>query len=209
MKKSLLIAILGILISSCATTNNYDNHLQYFDENNQEISKAKFQRKRETRKFLAIPGDSVNQKKLTVREKRGKITNRTNLEALLEKEIGRGIAANKPIIIVYYPGKDRCNSSGSATKESRKKWFGELEEGTEQLVNTTPIYIYKDSEGLGKYDGVLTWHKDPQGMVENLFFEHHYPCNSFVVISKNGDYISYFGEFSKAYLWEAAEIMGR
>ncbi len=209
MKKSLLIAVLGILISSCATTNTYDNHLQYFDENNQEISKAKFQRKRETRKFLAIPGDSVNQKKLTVREKRGKITNRATLEALLEKETGREIASNKPIIIVYYPGKDRCNSSGSATRESTKKWYEELEKGTQRVVQTKPIYIYKDSEGLGKYDRVITWHKDPQGMVESLFFEHHYPCSSFVVISKNGDYISYFGEFSKEYVWEAAVIMGR
>ncbi len=213
MKKTLLIKLIGILISSCSTTqkqSDKDNDFfRYFDENNAEVSQSTFERKRSRREFLAIQGDSINQRKLIVREKRGKITNRPRLESLLEKQIGREIDSNKPIIIVYYPGKDACNSSGSATKESRKKWFGQLEERTHQIANTKPIYIYKDSEGLEKYEGVITWHKDPQEMVENLFFEHHYPCSSFVVIAKNGDYISYFGEFGKEELWEAAVIMGR
>jgi hypothetical protein len=46
-------------------------------------------------------------------------------------------------------------------------------------------------------------------IVENLFFEHHYPCSSFAVISKNGDYISYFGEIGKEYIWEATQIMNK
>src|SRR5690554_7472784 len=41
------------------------------------------------------------------------------------------------------------------------------------------------------------------------FFEYHYPCHSFVVISKDGNYISYFGEFMKEYVWEATQLMSR
>ena len=146
---------------------------------------------------------------MTLREKRGKITNRALLESLLEKETNQELDSNKPIVIIYYPGKDRCNSSGSATKESRKIWFGQLEDGINQVAQTKPIYIYKDNDGLEKYDGVLTWHKDPDGTIERLFFKYHYPCSSFVVISKDGDYISYFGEFGKQYVWEATQLMNK
>lgn len=107
--------------------------------------------------------------------------------------------SSKPLVIIYYPGKDPCNSSGSATKESRKIWFDQLEDRVNQIIQSKPIYIYKDENGLEKYDGILTWHKDPEGTIERLFFEHHYPCSSFEVISKEGDFISYFGEFGKDY----------
>ena len=209
MKKILQITIIGILIYSCSATKTGKEGTRYFDENNVEISKSKFDRIRSTNKLLDIPGDSTNHKKLTLREKRGKITNRALLETLLEKAINQELDSTKPIVIIYYPGKDPCNSSGSATKESRRNWFGQLEDGVNQVAQTKPIYIYKDNDGLEKYDGVLTWHKDPEGTVERLFFEYHYPCSSFVVISKNGDYISYFGEFGKEYVWEATQIMNK
>ncbi|SHJ26245.1 hypothetical protein SAMN04488096_1251, partial [Mesonia phycicola] len=207
MKKILLTLIFATLICSCSSTKISKNNYKYFDENNSEISKSKFDRIRSTNKFLDIPGDSTNHKKLTLRENRGKITNRPTLELLLEKQSNREIDSTKPIIILYYPGKDPCNSSGTATKESLKNWFGQLEDGIEQIAETEPIYIYKDYEGLEKYDGVMTWYKDPEATIERLFFKNHYPCSSFVVISKEGDYISYFGEFAKDYVWKAAEIM--
>lgn len=138
-----------------------------------------------------------------------KITNKPILTSLLEKELNHKIDSTKPIVIIYYPGKDPCNSGGSSTKKSRRLWYGQLEEGVYQIAQTKPIYIYKDSTGLEKYKGVLTWHKDPENTIEHLFFEHHYPCSSFVVISKNGDYISYFGEFGKDYVWEATQLMNK
>lgn len=210
MKKYLLLFIIGILIYSCSSTKiESNNKTKYFDENNIEISKSKFNKIRSTNKLLDIPGDSVNHKKLIVREKRGKITNRALLESLIEKEINQELDSDKPIVIIYYPGKDSCNSSGSSTKESRKIWLKQLEDGINQVAQTKPIYIYKDNDGLEKDNGILTWYKDPEGTIERLFFEYHYPCSSFVVISKNGDYISYFGEFSKEYVWEATQIMNK
>lgn len=210
MKKHLLTFIIGILIYSCTSTKiESNNKTKYFDENNIEISKSKFNKIRSTNKLLDIPGDSVNHKKLIVREKRGKITNRALLESLIEKEINQELDSDKPIVIIYYPGKDSCNSSDSSTKESRKVWFKQLEDGINQVAQTKPIYIYKNNDGLEKDNGILTWYKDPEGTIERLFFEYHYPCSSFVVISKNGDYISYFGEFSKEYVWEATQIINK
>ena len=209
MKKILLTSLIGILIYSCSVTKTGKETTRYFDENNVEISKSKFNRIRSTNKLLDIPGDSINHKKLTLREKRGKINDRKSLELLLEKATDRGLDSDKPIVIIYYPGKDRCNSSGTTNTEWIKSWYGQLEDGLNQVAEVKPLYIFKDNDGLEKYNGILNWKKDPEKTIERLFFEYHYPCSSFVVISKNGDYISYFGEFGKEYVWEATQIMNK
>ena len=209
MRKILLTLIFGIIIYSCSSSKIGNNKTKYFDENNKEISKSKFNRIRSTNKLLDIPGDSVNHKKLTLREKRGKINDRKALELLLEKELNQELDSNKPIVIIYYPGKDPCNSSGTTNKEWIQSWYGQLEEGLNQVAQVKPIYIYKENNGLKKYEGILEWIKDPEGIVERLFFKHHYPCSSFVSISKNGEYISYFGEFGKEYVWEATQLMNK
>lgn len=209
MKKILLTFIIGILIYSCSATKTAKDKTRYFDENNVEISKSKFNRIRSTNKLLDIPGDSVNHKKLTLREKRGKINDRKSLELLLEKATNRELDSDKPIVIIYYPGKDRCNSSGTTNTEWIKSWYGQLEDGLNQVAQVKPLYIFKDNDGLEKYNGILNWKKDPEKTIERLFFEYHYPCSSFVVISKNGDYISYFGEFGKEYVWEATQLMNK
>ncbi|WP_406683567.1 hypothetical protein N1F78_12870 [Seonamhaeicola sp. MEBiC1930] len=209
MKKVLQIFTIGILISSCSATKNNSNKTRFFDENNVEIRKSKFDRIRSSNKLLDIPGDSLNHKKLILREKHGEISNRALLESLLEHETNRELDSTKPLVIIYYPGKDPCNSSGLATKESIRIWYEQLEDGINQIAQTKPIYIYKDNDGLEKYDEVLTWYKDPEQTIEKLFFEYHYPCYSFVVISSNGKYISYFGEFGKEYVWEATQIMNK
>ena len=209
MKKNLLTLILGLLIFSCSSTKMGIEKTKYFDENNLEISKLKFIRNLSTNNLLEIQGDSVNHKKLVLREKRGQINNREILESMLENAIMQELDPNKPIVIIYYPGKDPCNSSGTTDKERIRNWYAQLEEGLLQVAQVKPVYIYKENDGLTKYDGILEWKKDPDGIVEKMFFEHHYPCSSFAVISKSGEYISYFGEFGKEYVWEAAQIMNK
>lgn len=209
MKKILFILIFGVLIYSCSSIGVHNARTKYFDENNKEISKSEFNRIRSTNKLLDIPGDSLHHKKLTLRENRGKINDRKALELLLEKELDQELDPNKPIIIIYYPGGDSCSSSKATNKKGIDSWYSQLEEGLDLVAKVKPIYIYKDNEGLKKYDGIVEWKKDPEGIVEKLFFKHHYPCSSFVAISKNGEYISYFGEFSKEYVWEATQLMNR
>ncbi|MEZ4891903.1 MAG: hypothetical protein R2778_02680 [Saprospiraceae bacterium] len=56
--------------------------------------------------MLDLPIDSANHQKLTLRENRGRIPDRASLESLLEKAIHRELDAEKPIVIIYHPGKD-------------------------------------------------------------------------------------------------------
>lgn len=205
MKKIQYLSICTILFCVCATSQTNSNETRYFDENNVEISELAFNKRLDTRQVFSIPGDSTNHKKLIEREKHGKISNRAGFKSLLEQATNSELDSNKPLVIIYYPGKDRCNSGDSVLTASRKFWFEDLEAGLKQIAKTAPIYIYKNNKGLKKYDGFITWYKDPEGMVEKLFFKHHYPCSSFVVISKEGKFISYFGEYSKELVWKATQ----
>ena len=89
MRETLFISIIVILICSSSAAQTGNNKIRYFDENNLEISKSKFNRMRSTNKLLAIPGDSVNHEKLISREERGKINDRISLELLLESASNR------------------------------------------------------------------------------------------------------------------------
>ena len=104
------------------------------------------------------------------KSKRGKINNRKALELLFEKELNQELDSNKPIVIIYYPGKDPCNSSGTVDKESIQSWYEQLEDGLNKIAQVKPIYIYKENDGLKKYGGILDWKKDPDGIVERLFW---------------------------------------
>lgn len=206
MKKVLLILIIGVLIFSCSATKPRKKKTRYFDENNIEISKSKFNRIRSTNMLLDIPGDSINHKKLTLREKRGNIKDRNILESLLEKQIDKEIDSNKPIVIIYYPGEDPCSKDGPADPQMHKNSLKETIKGIYNITNTNPIFVYKNYKGLENrsYKEIFTWYKDPNQIVEKLFFNYHYPCYSYVIVSENGDYISYFGEFTKENIWESA-----
>ena len=74
MNKILSIVVLMILSFSCSSTKFENSDFKYFDENNIQISKSKFNRIRSTNKLLDIPGDSSNHKKLTLRVKKRTIT---------------------------------------------------------------------------------------------------------------------------------------
>ncbi len=195
----------SLFLASCSSSKLAENNYRYFDVNNEEISQSEFEEFRATNRFLDISGDSTHHKKLTERERWGTINDRKSLEVYLEKATGRELDSEKPIVIVYYPGKDPCNSSGSSNKERIQNWFGQLEEGLKQVADIEPIYLYKSKEGLEKYDGILTWVDDPEGAIERLFFPYHYPCMSFVVISKQGDFASYFGEFGQSIVWKKTQ----
>ncbi|HET8838754.1 MAG TPA: hypothetical protein VFM82_07160 [Flavobacteriaceae bacterium] len=210
MKNKLFIFLIFVIFSACGTTSNKileepeSDRMRYFDLNNKEISEAEFQEKRSMAN-IAIQGDSINHKRLVPREESGTIANKQIFFGFLEKELNVELDSTLPIVIIFYPGKDTCNSGGIATKADRKRWYGELEKGLQKIANK-PIYIYKDKEGLEERD-VLQWKPDPDGTIERLFFKHHYPCSSFVVISENGNYISVFGEIVKEYIWKAVQMI--
>lgn len=180
---------------------------KYFDEENIEISKKQFNYKLDSRNFLEIPGDSIHTKKLIARAQSGQIENIALLYHTLEVELKQKLDNTKPLIIIYYPGKDACNSDDSQNIGYFEQWYNELESGVFQITQTKPIYIYKKADGIEKYGNQMVWHKDPLNIIEKTFFKYLYPCNSFVVISQQGHYESYFGEFPKEYVWKAVQSL--
>jgi len=207
MKKTLFLLLFGILMYSCSSSKIDNGEMRYFDDNNFEITKSKFDSILSNNKLL-IYGDSSSHRKLVLRENHGELSDRAVLESLLEDNTNQELDSNKPIVIIYYPGKDKCNSTGTAKdKELIKISHEKLEVALDEIAQIKPIYLYKNNDGLKNYNGIVNWHKDPEGTIERLFFKYHYPCGSFVVISKNGNYISYFGEYPKEYVWKATQLM--
>jgi len=208
MKKTFRILIITIFTYSLSFSQNknMDNDdFKYFDENYNPISKTEYDSRKWKNRLLSIQGDSINHKILSVREKQGALQNRKYLDSVLTLSSNRKIDSTKPLVILYYPGKDPCNSSGTATRRTKKSWYNKMEKEINKVRESNIIYIYKTKDGL--IDGFKEWIKDPEQTIERLFFKRHYPCSSFVVISGKGNFISYFGEFTKEYVWKAVEIL--
>ncbi len=194
MKKILPLLFLSLWFFSVSYAQG-DENLKYFDQNYKQLPQSTFEILKREKKFLEVQGDSVNHRILSFRGYEGNLQNRNVLDSLLSAAIGKQIDASKTLVIIYYPGKDACNSSSSATISSRNALYKRLEKKLFKITQTKPVYNYKDAEGLERYGDIMTWNKDPDETIENIFFKYHYPCSSFVVISKDGDFISSFGEF--------------
>ncbi len=181
----------------------------FYDENEKQISQEEFEKLRNKRYSMVVKNDSLEKYRILPKNRtsRGKIENLEEIILKIEAKINTPVDRAKPVIIIYYPGEDPCNSSGSATYQSRRAWYKILEKKISKISHTKPLYIYKKAEGLKKYDGIVTWLKDPENIVEKTFFRFHYPCSSYVIISPDGTYISFFGEFSKEQLWSDLEVL--
>lgn len=207
----MVIALMGfahVTFAQNETSYPRNSEMRYFDENYQPISQEVFDQKKWDHGLLDLEGDSINHMILVHRVNRGTIEDRLALDSVLFLATKQEIDPHKPLVIIYYPGKDRCNSSGMATRKSTRRWYEILEKRTNNKAASNFVYLYKDSTGLyGRNDGYKSWHKDHRRIIENMFFKRHYPCYSFVVISEKGEYLSYFGGFPKDLIWEAVEAL--
>lgn len=209
----LSLSTLFLMTSLCGWSQNEPSYtgnseIRYFGENNLPISKDVFDQKKQGQGFLDIKGDSLNHRILVRRENQGVIENRPALDSVLFLATEQAIDPYKPLVIIYYPGKDSCNSTGMATRKSTRRWYDLMEKKANEKAASNFLYLYKDSTGLyGRNDGYKSWHEDPSRIIENMFFERHYPCSSFVVISEKGEYLSYFGGFSKELVWKAVKAL--
>lgn len=102
------------------------------------------------------------------------------------------------IFIKYYPGKDICNSTGNATRNSIGKGTKRFQNAIQKKNNITTEYIYKSIEGIHRHNKGIDWKLDEKQTIENTFFTYHYPCSSYVILHKSGKYHAYFGESSIA-----------
>lgn len=209
MPKTIWLLCLTLCLSISTISQNQENEnneIKYFNENYIPISKSDFKNKRIKYDLWDIAGDSANHRILAYKEIHGKINNKKILDTLLAAATNTIIDPLKPTVIMYYPGKDICNSTATLPKRNYKARYDKMEKKVNRIAECTVVYVYKDDEGLyDRFQGSKTWIKDPQGVVEKLFFSRHYPCNSFVVISNTGDFISHRGEFYMENVWKAVK----
>ena len=104
--------------------------------------------------------------------------------------------SDKMLLVIFYPGKDECNSTGSGDNaKSFQKERKTLIKWTEKFNAVPPVYIYSDSSGLDKYGDTSFWKPDPNKIFEEEFFKFRYPCGSFVVLHPSGNYRAILGGY--------------
>ncbi|CAA7196275.1 hypothetical protein [Chryseobacterium potabilaquae] len=164
-----------------------------FDENDKMITLDEFNhRKNKLGGLKIVYNDSLDTAKITSDTEKGEVDSEkliTDLAHLLKLKI----SPTQPTIIIFYPGKDPCNSSGLSTPKSSFLDFKENEKKANKIKQSNILYLYKSKEGI-KTINKIKWYKDPKNIIENTFFHYHYPCSSYVIIYNN-KYISHFGEF--------------
>ncbi|MTB51159.1 hypothetical protein [Lewinella sp. W8] len=179
----------------------------YFDQGGVAISKQKFNRLFRSNRQEYTYGDSATVRRLVARVTEGRLEGRSAFLRSLAEGIGRPVRDDQPTVIVFYPGFDECNSTGTSDRYLIKQWHDEMEEKLLEIADVKPLYLYKDNYGLRKYYNIINWLEDPDQLVEKRFFRYHYPCRSFVVIGVDGRYQSYFGGFSQDRIVEAARAV--
>ena len=104
--------------------------------------------------------------------------------------------AGRPLVVIFYPGKDECNSAASTSDPKLLRTNHEaVLKYAKKFGTAPPVYLYQQAHGLEKYVGIHTWIPDPEGVFATHFFQFPYPCKSFVVISPKGNYRAILGEF--------------
>jgi len=198
---------LTILIITILFPFSINAQTKYYDKNDIEISKDQFNNQQLGFGELKVFNDSLKIGKIIPnRSETGKLDG-LKFYDLINSNLNLKLEQNKPLVIVYYPGIDPCNSSGTATPNSKHQWYKELITKSNKVTPTNFLFIYKTKNGL-KYTKKDTWHKDPKGIIEKIFFKYHYPCSSYTIIFNN-TFVSYFGEFSKDKVLEDLKLIAK
>ncbi len=189
MKKLLLLFAL--------IAQNTVNAQTYYNVDDSEISKSTFQKLLLDTNLYSVKNDSLEAYKLMKRDQRsekGSLGDTKNLFKELNEKLHLKLDSNKPLIIYYYPGKDPCNSSGvGAKRKEQLKWDKELDKEVKKVADVNVLRIYKNKDGIKTLED-HNWKKDPNALIENLFFNYHYGCGSFVIIHKE-KYSAGLGEY--------------
>lgn len=192
--KNIVFLFLLVLLCSCSSSQTV-----YKDHTNQEISDIDFRSMLRTAKYLEIPSEDPNTRKLISRALEGSVKTRRPIDSLIELSTRRDIDPKKPLVVIYWPGSDRCNAT--ALEERKPLIFQEMKRGIIGITGEAPLFLYSQPSGLSEFSENIDWQKDPGGLFEKIFFKHHYPCWSFVVISPSGEFAGILGEFKQATLF--------
>jgi len=178
----------------------------YKDEMGRDVSKAYFEQQILEGPFFGIP-DGDHGKILVHRMPFGKVDplpffeKTGNLKAL---------ESGKSLIVIFYPGKDECNSSGAGDNaESFPKEYKTLTKWSEKGDAAPPVFMYGNPHGLEKYGEEVTWISDPEHIFQDQFFKYPYPCGSFVIIHPSGEYRAILGGYPLSQVQVALKKLNR
>jgi len=197
MKKLLLL--LGLIVQ------NTMNAQTYYDTDDKIIDREAFNNVLLDSRFYSVQNDSLKTSKIMYRNNRsekGSLGDSENLFKELNEKLNLKLDSSKPLIIYYYPGKDPCNSGGMySIRREYLKSDKQLAKKVKAIADVNVLRIYKNKEGLTTIKD-HDWKKDPNKLIENLFFNYHYGCESFVIINKN-NYLTFFGEYGHKQVTES------
>tara|TARA_B100000795_G_scaffold264965_1_gene246163 strand:+ start:4754 stop:5398 length:645 start_codon:yes stop_codon:yes gene_type:complete len=194
MKTKLFTLILGLI-----TISTFGQKKEmYLNDDLVEITQTDFKKADVPYKFynLRFELDSLFANVKVQRIRKGKITNELldSIKSELLTISGDSIPKNNFIIINYYHGLDRCNSSGdkSYVRAKYKRFLKKIN----KTKNISQFFMYKSPEGTKEYGKQLNWIKDEFGTIEKIFLPLHYPCGSYVLINSDGNYYVQKGEYN-------------
>jgi len=186
-----------LLLLIASIVQNTMNAQTYYDADNNKIDKTTFDKLLAGKEYYHVENDSLKAFKLMYRNNRGErgsLGDTKNLFKELNEKLNLKLDSNKPLIIYYYPGKDPCNSGGKySVRREYLKSDKQLSKKVKAIAEVNVLRVYKNKEGLTTIND-HDWKKDPNGLIENLFFNYDYWCESFVIINKD-KYSAFFGEY--------------
>ncbi len=165
----------------------------YFDERGKRILYPEYEEKILNGPYFGVPGKQSGDMRLVHRMPAGLTDARLFYEKLGKMD---AFQAGQPLVVIFYPGKDECNSARSTSDPKTLKSDNlAVLKYVKKHGATAPVYLYQQPHGLEKYEGIQEWIPDPEGVFSQNFFSFPYPCRSFVVISPRGNYRAILGEF--------------
>ncbi len=186
-----------LLVLFALIVQNTMNAQTYYDADNNKIDKTTFDKLLAGKEYYHVENDSLKAFKLMYRNNRGErglLGDSENLFKELNEKLNLKLDSSKPLIIYYYPGKDPCNSGGMySVRREYLKSSKQLDKKVKKVADVNVIRVYKSDAGLTTKED-LDWNKDPNALIENLFFNYDYWCESFVIINE-GKYSAFFGEY--------------
>ncbi|KFF14134.1 hypothetical protein IW15_01430 [Chryseobacterium soli] len=166
----------------------------YYNEAMTKISKEYFENQLDNTRnlHLAFESDSLITNVLVKRKNYGKLSEPVFKQ--LKKSLSETNSFDKNLIIImYYPGEDPCNHR----EENSRRGFHVRPylKKLKKINSYEHFWVYKSYGQLQYYHpDEINWQPDKEQTLEKLFFNYHYPCSSFVVLDKEGNYICYYGE---------------
>lgn len=189
MKKTSIITFL-----LCAMFCFSQKKTIYYNEAMAKISKEYFENHLDNSRnlHLAFESDSLITNVLVTRKNYGKLSDPAF--KVLKNSLSETSNFDKNLIIImFYPGEDPCNHR---EENSRRGFHVQPYLKKLKKINSFEhFWVYKSYGQLQYYQpDEINWQHDKEQTVEKLFFNYHYPCSSFVVLDKEGNYICYYGE---------------